>query len=183
MVTFYFSFTYGVYFMVYKVGDAVVYANFGVYKICEIKSMSFSKSEPEREYYVLEPVNRRNANCYLPTDNEKALSRVRRALSKEELDSILDTRDIVDVEWIEEKRPRMKANSELLESGDARKILGLLKCLYEKLVECEKCGKRFPIDDMRMLTLAKNVIADEFCVAGGIEKEDVDSYIRSRLSK
>lgn len=59
--------------------------------------MNFGKEK--REYYVLKPVYDENPTIYAPTDNETVTQKMRRVLTKDEIDSLIESLENNDTKW------------------------------------------------------------------------------------
>jgi RNA polymerase-interacting CarD/CdnL/TRCF family regulator len=60
----------------FNVNDAVVY---GAHGVCHITGIDEQKIGGEtKRYFILKPQNEKGAICYVPTWNEKALSKMRK---------------------------------------------------------------------------------------------------------
>ena len=67
--------------------DMVVYGNNGICTVEDIRIMKFGKDEAV--YYVLKPKASSAATLYVPQDKESLVSKMRKLLTREEIDNIL----------------------------------------------------------------------------------------------
>ena len=83
----------------FKVNDVVVYGSQGV---CEIISIEEQKIGGEtKKYFVLKPKNDKGATFYVPTWNEKAWGKMRKVMTKKDVDALIDSMPNKTPTWIE----------------------------------------------------------------------------------
>ena len=73
-----------------KVGEKVLYGAAGACTITEICKKRFGDAE-EREYYVLVPIHDSRSTLYVPLDNEKLRAKMKKLLSAEEIEALIDS--------------------------------------------------------------------------------------------
>ncbi len=161
--------------------DVVVYGKNGICKITEIKKMKFDKAQ-EREYYVLTPLNDKHATLFVPLDSQVLCSRIRKAMSKDEIDAILDSSKNGSICWIEDKKQRNEAFRGIISSGDQRQMLLLAQCLYLKKTEKEAAGRKLWASDEALLSTLEKMISQEISWSLNISQDQVGVYIRNRLN-
>ena len=84
--------------------DIVLYGNQGVCKVFDIVKKEMANEV--NEYYVLKPVNDVHSTVYVPTQNEKLTSKMKKVLSVEEIyDLINDIPNEKEV-WIDDFNER-----------------------------------------------------------------------------
>ena len=82
----------------YQVGDVVVY---GVHGVCRIVELQIQRVNHKKvEYFVLEPVFQMTSRFFVPSQNEAALSKLRPILTKEEIESLVQSEDSCRDCWI-----------------------------------------------------------------------------------
>ena len=64
-----------------------MYGSFGICKITAIEKRDFTGEE--QEYYILKHINSEKNIFYVPTNNDKALSKMHRICSKAEVDELI----------------------------------------------------------------------------------------------
>lgn len=164
-------------------GEIIVYDVYGLCRIKEIKSMSFMKSEPERDYYVLEPLEKGNSLYYIPVESESALAKLRRTLTKKELDEILSQAKGTDFQWIENRQLRSDAFRSILYGGITPELVSLIKCIYCRKKTLSEKGKKLSASDENVFSCAEKLLNEEFAYVLGIKKEQVSDYISSYFSR
>jgi len=167
--------------MQHEKGDYVVYGENGVCRIVDIRNESFAGLD-EMTYYVLETVYS-HTTIFIPLNSEALSEKLKRILSVEEINALIDDTAIVSEEWIEDCKERAKHFEELLNGGVRCELLWLIKVLSMHKTEVEEKNKRFYISDKNILTAAEKVITEEFAFVLGIDKSDVVQYIRKRIAK
>ena len=168
----------------YRADDVVVYDVYGLCRVKEIKKLTFVRSEPKEDYYVLVPLTGAASQYYVPVGNEKAVSKLRRPFSKEKLDEILSQVKDEDYQWIENRQLRNETFQTILGRGVTAELISLVKCIYCRKEALAQRKKRLSASDESVFTAAEKLLNEEFSYALGIEKEKVSEYIgRYFLSK
>ena len=100
----------------FKVNDVVVYGSQGV---CEIIGIEDQKVGGEnKKYFVLKPKNEKGATCYVPTWNEKAWGKMRKVMTKNDVDGLIDSMQNKNPTWIANENERKETYKRILASGD-----------------------------------------------------------------
>ena len=164
----------------YDVNDYVVYFSNGVCHIDDIRNECFA-GLGERRYYVMHAISDPKSVIYVPVDSEKLVSGMQRILSKEELLGIVDASEEDDIAWISDTKLRAAAFSEIVDSGDRKQMLRIVKALsiHKKRLEADR--KRMYASDERILNAALKTINEEFSFVLGIDQKDVIPYILERI--
>ena len=165
----------------FTVGEHVIYGTHGVCCISEIKQMSFGADS--RDYYVLTPVSERRSTIFVPVDNETLLAQMRKVLTKEEIDDLLDSVEPGSLEWIASDSERKDFCNKTIKSGDRLAIIGMIEMLYLHQEEMKSAKKHFHVTDERFLREAEKLLHDEFSFVLGITGTEVHEYIGSRIKK
>ncbi len=163
----------------FSAGDTLVYDLHGLCRVREIKEMSFVKNEPKQDYYVLEPITGAASLYYIPVENERATSKLRRPFTKEELDTVLSEVKDEDYRWIENRQLRSEAFHSVLTKGITPELLSLIRCIYCRREALSERGKRLSTTDEGIFSAAEKLLNEEFAFVLGIEKEKVSEYISS----
>ncbi len=162
-----------------RLGETVLYGTEGVCKVAEICKMKVgSKRE---DYYVLKPIHREGATVFVPVANEALLAKMRPILSKEEIDTLIDSVNGEETVWIEDHTERKAEFQRILTGGDRRELLGMIRSLYLHRQELIEAGKRLRTNDDQMLRDAEKLLNDEFALVLNIPQNQVAEYIRSRV--
>ena len=161
----------------FRTGDILVYDVNGLCIVTDIKMMSFVKGEPKQEYYVLKPVVSTTSQFYVPVENERALAKLRRPFTKEELDTVLSQVKDGEYQWIENRQLRSETFHSVLDRGVTPDLVALIKCLYCRKESLKQKGKSLSATDESIFSAAEKLLNEEFAFVLGIEKEKVSEYI------
>ena len=165
----------------YNKGDLIVYGNAGVYKIQDITTLKgVSYAEKNKEYYVLKPMFSEGV-VYYPVDSDKIF--IRHIISKEEVERIIDL-----IPEIESKTIVFDNVNELTEhyksvfaTHDCKDLVELLMSIYQKKKLAKEQKRKLGQIDETYLRQAENQLYSEFAAALGIDKSDVEEYIKNRV--
>lgn len=165
----------------YQVGETVLYGTEGVCTIAEVREMKVGREKAS--YYVLQPVHREGATIFVPLQNETLQAKMRRLLSVEDINQLLDYISHEDVEWIDDAAERKTEFHRILTAGDRKELLGMIRTLYLRREMLQSAGKRLRTNDDQMLRDAEKLLNDEFALVLNIKPRDVPEYIRSRIGE
>lgn len=159
----------------FKVNDVVVY---GAQGVCQIIGTEERKIDGEnKKYFVLKPKNDKGATCYVPTWNEKALSKMRKVMTKEDVDALIDLMPNKKPAWIENENERREIYKRILTSVDQAAILSMTQALFLRKKEREAEGKRLHMSDERFLKDAEQLLHNEWQYVLNVDKEGLMTYI------
>ncbi len=159
----------------YKVNDTVAYGTRGVCEIVDITEKLFMGMK--KEYYVLKPIDNTSTTLFVPTDNEAITSKLRKILSKDEIHKLIASVDFKESVWIEDKNERKEKYRKIIESGDHRLLIQMIKTLWEHIKERQAEGKKALASDERFFKEAELLLYNEFQYVLKISKEELVSYI------
>ena len=111
----------------YNKNDIVLYGNQGVCKVFDIVEKEMANEV--NEYYVLKPVNDVHSTVYVPTQNEKLTSKMKKILSVEEIYDLINDMPNEKEIWIDDFNERKETYSKILYSGDRKELIRLIKTL------------------------------------------------------
>jgi len=163
---------------VYKLGDQVVYGIHGVYRIVDIEQRRIDRKTIE--YYVLSPVHSETSCFYIPTQNEKALSKLVPLLTEEELSRLLLWAKDEDL-WIEEDNSRKQKVKEVLASADRKEMIGWVRTMHIHRQRLLNEGRKFHQADELFLKDAEKLLTTEFAIVLGIAKSAVRQYVEKAV--
>ncbi len=164
-----------------NVNEYVSYRHNGIYKISDICSREFG-TEGMRQYYVLESVYDQNAKIYVPADTENLPDNMKRVLTQDEISSIINGANKKECTWIEDNTERENKFNKILESGDRKNILWLLKTISLQKEKMSAQKKKLYSCDEKTLSLAERIISEEFAFVLGIKRDEVIPYIIRRYA-
>ncbi len=161
--------------------EKVVYGTTGV---CVVDSIEEKKIGKEvKQYYVLKPVSQATSTVFVPADSEKLLAKVHPILTEEELNACVDSISSEQDVWVENDADRRVFFSEVISSGDRKKCLLMMRSLYNRRLHLSSIGRRLHISDERAFKEVQRLIFDEFSVVLCLKRDEVDSYLKEKLSK
>ncbi len=166
----------------FAIGSNVIYGTNGVYLVEDIREENFC-GEP-RKYYVLSQLERKGHDkVFVPCDNEKLVSQMKKILSKEEIYALIKSIPREPMEWITDNRARSEHFKEILARADRCELMHLTKTIYLRKLEMNAQGKKIFLSDENTLSRAEKVLFDEFALVLDIEREDIIPFIMEQIEK
>ena len=164
----------------YNVGDMVMYGAFGICKVTAVEKRDFTGEE--QEYYILKHIYTDKNIFYVPTNNETALSKMHPICSKAEVDELISHMNSEGLIWIDNDIKRKEEYSRIIKDADRHEIIRLIKTLYLRRKELAESGKKLRSTDENYLSLAENMLFEEFAYALDIDKSEVVEYIEKHIA-
>lgn len=165
----------------YQCGDQVVY---GIHGVCQIIDLQAQKIGGKKtNYYVLEPVDQAGTRFFVPSENPLAVAKLRRVLTREEVEMMLTAETTQSDVWIADENQRKQRYRELIVSGDNRALFSMICALHREKVKQLAAGKKFHLCDENFLRDAEKLIGGEFSIVLGIPQGEVAQYIKSRIEE
>ena len=163
----------------YQIGDQVVYGVHGVCRVADLEKQIVSKKTVT--YMVLEPVGQEGARYLVPMHNEAAMSKLRPMLTPQEMEALLQSREVRTDNWIREENIRKQTYRELISSGDRAELMRMVYTLYNHKNAQLAAGKKLHLADDNFLRDAEKLLACEISVVLGMTTEDARAYLRRQL--
>lgn len=164
-----------------QVGTQVVY---GIHGVCTIVDVEIRRVDRKNvEYFVLEPRDQPGTRCYVPTQSQAALSKLRPVLTREELELLLNSDFSYSDIWIKEENQRKQKYKELIANCDRASLLAMIRMLLDHKQKQLEAGRKFHLCDENFLRDAQKVLSSEFSFVLGIPQPEVGQYIMSRICK
>lgn len=163
----------------FQLGDQVIYGIHGLCRILELETRKIDKKLIE--YYVLEPIEQPGARFYVPTQNQAAVSKLQRVLTRQELDELLQTVGNNADAWINDENQRKLRYRELINSGDRASLISMIRALLKHKQAQESAGKKFHLCDENFLRDAQKLLSSEFSRVLNISQDEVGDYIKNAL--
>ena len=157
-----------------------MYGSFGICKITAIEKRAFTGEE--QEYYILKHINSEKNIFYVPTNNDTALSKMHPICSKAEVDELISHMNSEGLIWIDNDIKRKEEYSRIIKDADKHEIIRLIKTLYLRRKELAESGKKLRSTDENYLSLAENLLFEEFAYALDIDKSEVVEYIEKHIA-
>ena len=167
----------------HNIGEKIVYSGAGVMTVVDIREEAIAGEK--RKYYVLRADGAPSSSLtFVPVDNEKLTSQMRRLLSREEIEAIIDeARSRPDEEWIADNRQRSERFKHIIESGDRAGMISMIGAIYKNGEAREAEGKKNFLADENAMKRAERLLYSEFSAVLGIPESEVVEYIKSRMTK
>ena len=165
----------------FRKGDPVIYGTNGVCMVADVTTQASTPDAEARTYYILSQTAQRGMTIAVPTDNQTLVSRMRRLMSREEIDALLADAKGRQYPWIADRRARADAFHGILTAGKHRDLLLMIRCIYLQKETLQQNGKRLNVSDEATLKAAEKLVTEEFSYTLGIEPAAVGEYIRERI--
>ena len=162
----------------YKIDDVVVYGTEGICRITGITEMQFGGEKSE--YYILAPVEKEENTVYVPKNNEKVLKRMRKILTADEANKLIDSLPMEPMTWIANDRERQMAYKDIILCGKPEEVFRMVSTLYLKQKDQLAIGKKLHASDERFLRDAEKMLFNEIGYALKIKPQEVLSIILKR---
>ena len=164
----------------YQTGELILYGGTGVCRVSDIVAKKFSRTEPEKLYYVLTPLYQ-SGTITTPVENGKVFTRP--VISRDEALSLIDSIPGIDAEAYHNQNLQQLENHyrHELESHDCLDLLRLTMSTYQKKREREKAKLKFGAVDRRYMERAESLLFGELAVALDIDRDNVPAFIEDRL--
>ena len=162
-----------------SIGDCIHYGGHGVCRICGRESRQFGTQQ--RDYFLLRPVGDEKTTLYLPVDARPDRVKLRNVLSASEIFTLVEQERQRPVSWISDCRQRRQACGETLRSGDAGRLMHLVKNMHAH-EESMPDGKFLPMSDQELLQSAETQLYNEFQFVLDIVPEQVLPFILGQCS-
>ena len=160
-------------------GDLVVYGAKGVCRVLEICKLQELSSDPERNFYKLEPMFVKGSVIYTPTDNENVV--MRRVISKDTAMNLIDDIPNIDTIKINDNKMREAALHDSVSKCDCRELVKVIKTLYQRKKTREAVGKKQTSVDEKYLNMAENNLYSELSIPLKISRDKIEDFITDRI--
>ncbi|MFR6343653.1 MAG: CarD family transcriptional regulator [Christensenellales bacterium] len=163
----------------YQPNDTVLYGVHGVCKVREIAQRSYDGQT--REYYVLCPLYHDSSVLYVPVDNKALTEKIHAVLSAEQIRALIQSMPQEGALWIEDEKKRKVVYKEILERGDRKELVGMIKALHLHEQKQKEKGRKLHMADERFFKTAEKVLYDEFALVLNIQPEQVLPFIMQQI--
>lgn len=162
----------------YQVSQLVVYGIHGVCRIVQMEDRVVDRKNVS--YYVLEPTLQPGTRFLIPSHNPAALAKIRPLLGKSQLLSMLSDASLQQ-DWIQDENRRKQLYRQIITSGDALALIGLLRMLEVHKRAQEEAGRKIHQCDENFMRDAYKVLSGELCAVLEIPERDVPGYLHRHL--
>ena len=163
----------------FQINDVVVYGSQGVCQIVDIEEKKIDGTK--RSYFVLKPKADRGATFYVPTWNEKAWGKMRKVMTKKDVDALIDSMPTKTPTWIANENERKETYKKILASGDQVAIISMVQALFIHKKEREAEGKRLHMSDEHFMKDAEQLLYNEWQYVLNVDKAGLMDYIFHRI--
>ena len=163
----------------FKINDVVVYGAQGVCEIVGVEDQRIGRES--KMYFDLKPKNDKGATFYVPTWNEKALAKMRKVMTKQDVDALIDSMPSQKPTWIANEKDRKETYKNILTSGDQATVISMVQALYIRKKEREAEGKRLHMSDEYFLKGAEQLLYNEWQYVLNVDKAGLMAYIFERI--
>lgn len=165
--------------MAFQIGDRVVY---GIHGVCEISGIEEEKSGSETIcYYKLRPVYDDKGTVFVPVGNERLEKKMRLVLSTDEIYELIREMPEEQALWIQDENARKEKYRQILQQGDRRQLVRLIKALYQRQQEQAGKGKKLYKNDEKVMREAEKMLYEEFAHVLEIQPEQVLPFIMQQI--
>lgn len=163
----------------FQINDTVSYGTQGVCTVSGIKKMNLSGKQ--EDYYILKPIYQTHSTIYVPVSNEALVAKMRRVISREEIQELIRIMPDEDTIWIENDAERKEKYQQIISSGNRQKLVQLIKTLYLEQSKRQNAGKRLRQSDEQLFKRAENLLYSEFALVLDIKPEQVVPFLHEQI--
>lgn len=163
----------------YQIGDQVVYGIHGVCAVVDQETRMVDRKPVT--YLVLEPVGQDGSRYLVPTHNAAAMGKLRKMLSAEELEMMLQSDTVHADNWIKDENQRKQTYRDLIGSGDREKLMGMVHSLYQHKKSQTAAGRKCHLCDENFLRDAEKLLISEISIVMNMEQMEAKSYLKEKL--
>lgn len=162
----------------YKVGEYVLYGQEGVCRIVKIVTRKIANQD--KLYYQLMPLDN-HITILVPVDYDQTNAKMRQVLSKDDIYELIKTMPDNETIWIKDKNVRKQKYNEIINKGNHKQLVQLIKTLYLNKQKQINKGKKFHLQDQYLLEVAEKILYDEFSVTLDIKQDEVLPFILNTI--
>ncbi len=160
----------------FKIGEKIVYGMSGIYTVEDIREETVLGQK--RTYYILQSEGNMQSKVFVPVDSETLVASMRRTMSREDAEKIIsEVKDIPEAPWQKDSRQRSSQFRAIMESGDPRAVISVIKSLWKNSEARKAEGKKTYMADENSMRKAEKLLYSELSLALGIPEDQVLSYI------
>ncbi len=165
----------------YSVGDYVVKLGKGVCKVEDITSVDMPGADKNRLYYLLLPLEEKNAKLYVPV--EMSEKKLRPVITREAAWRLIGHMDDILTLSVTDERQRENMYKDALQSCEPERIVAVLKTIYQRKNMRNTQGKKITTVDDKYFKLAEDVLHSELAFAIGREKQEMYQVISENVGR
>ena len=165
----------------FKKGEYVIYGNAGVCQIIDISTSNMHGAPKDKLYYILEPVNQNSSRVFSPIDNKKVI--IRKLMSKQDVETLISDIPNIKELLVEDEKLREQTYKDCIKSCQCRKLLSLMKTIYQRKEERLNQGKKLSATDEKYFKLAQDNLQTELSISLEIPVNEMERYILDKINK
>ena len=165
--------------VMYQTGDRVVYGIHGVCDIIGLETQMIDRKEVT--YLVLEPLAQPGSRYMVPSHNPAAMAKLKKMMTREELDSLIRSESVRVGSWISDESQRKQIYRELIGSGDRERLISMICTLYRHKAEQTAAGRKVHLCDDNFLRDAEKLLISEVSVVMDMDMDTAKKFIRTQL--
>ena len=163
----------------FETGEYIVYGKNGICQVMGVTTMDMEGIPKDRLYYILRPDGETEGTIFTPVDNKKMV--MRRLLTKEEAEELIDEIPDMEVLSIENEKLREEAYKECIRSCQCRELMKMIKTIRFRKRDRLSRGKKITATDEKYLRTAEENLYTEFSMLLDVPKNKMEDYIRRRI--
>lgn len=165
--------------MRFAIGDLIIYGETGVCRVEDIVEKEFLGEI--RPCYKLQPLYQ-SCMIFTPADNESVFMRA--IISKEEADALINSIPEIEPVACDVTSPRELSDKydKIIKLHDCGALISLSKCIFEKRERMIAAKKKLSAVDERYFKRAEDLLFSELAAALGIQKSEINGYIKSKIN-
>lgn len=165
----------------FKINELIIYGNDGICRVEDIRKMNIPNIDVNKLYYVLKPLYN-DGIIYSPIDTNVFM---RPIITHEMALRLIDTIPNIKIEVYNNNSLRELNDyyKSLIQTHHCEGLIRLIKMVYMKKNNAISNRKKLGQTDENYMKYAENMLYGEFAAALEIPKEEVKSYIESRIEK
>lgn len=165
----------------FEKGDYIIYGGRGVCQVLDITAMDMAGLANEGLYYILEPYHQPGSKIFTPVNSTKTV--MRRVLSREEAEMLIDEIPLIEALWVENDKMRETRYKECIRSCECRDLIRMIKALYLRKQERLAQRKKITATDDKYFKMAEDNLYAELSIPLKMPKHEIGKYITSRIGR
>lgn len=165
----------------FEKGDYVICGNNGICSVQDITTLNISGVDKNRKYYLLKPIYQAGSTVYIPVDT--AEQSLRKALSKEEADALIDSIPDIPLIPLADEKTLERTYKEYMHDGSCESLVKLIKTIYLRKEKRILKGSKVTAVDSRYFKLAEDFLYGELSVSLGLSRDEVKNHIANCIDK
>lgn len=160
--------------------EIITYGPNGVCRVVGLEEKTFMGVK--KQYYILKPLkNNNNSTYYVPTDNEEVLSKIRKTLTKKEVEDLIDSMVDESDYWIANENERKEKYNHIISECNPAELIKMIKAIFLQKKECESKGKRLRTSDEQFFKEAEKLLYGEFQYVLKLNENELTNYIFDKI--